>query len=78
IYTWTKMKSRGAAAFQAAAAAVFSMPRLLGADFIFYGSLGNAPWVYPAVAAIDGLTAYAGRFTGVSVIAENHPLYKVF
>ena len=72
------MKARGAAAFQAAAAAVFSMPRLLGADFILYGSLRNAPWVYPALAAIDGLTAYAGRFTGVSVTTEDHPLYNVF
>jgi tetrahydromethanopterin S-methyltransferase subunit H len=78
IYTWAKMKARGTSAFQAAASAVFSMPRLHGADFILYGSLHNAPWVYPAVATIDGLIAYSGRFTGVQVKTEEHPLYKIF
>jgi len=78
VYTWTKMKTRGRPAFEAAAGAMFSMTRLMGADFILYGSLQNAPWVYPAVATADGLIASAGRFTGVSVKSENHPLYKVF
>jgi len=78
IYTWEKMKTRGKTAFQAAASSVFSIPRLMGADFLFYGSLQNAPWVYPAVATIDGLIAYGGRFTGIRVATKEHPLYKVF
>ena len=78
VYNWKTMKARGMPAFQAAASAVFSMPRLMGADFIFYGSLQNAPWVYQAIATIDGLIAYGGRFSGVSVKAREHPLYKVF
>jgi tetrahydromethanopterin S-methyltransferase subunit H len=78
IYTWTNIKARGTSAFYAASSAVFSMPKLLGADFILYGSLHNAPWVYPAVATIDGLIAYSGRFTGVQVKTGEHPLYKVF
>lgn len=78
IYTWTKMKARGTPAFQAAAASILAMPRLLGADFIFYGPIQNAPWVYPAVATLDGLIAYGGRFTGIPVATKEHPLYKVF
>ncbi len=78
IYTWKKMKARGTPAFQAAAAAVLAVPRMMGADFLLYGSLQNAPWVYPAVATIDGLLAYAGRFTGVSVKTREHPINKVF
>ena len=35
-------------------------------------------WVYPAAGAIDGLLAYGGRFTGVSVRAKEHPIHKVF
>ena len=50
----------------------------MGADFLLYGSLQNAPWVYPAAGAIDGLIAYGGRFTGVSVRAKEHPINKVF
>jgi tetrahydromethanopterin S-methyltransferase subunit H len=78
VSTWKKMKARGTPAFQAACAAVFSLPRLMGADFLLYGSLQNAPWVYPAAGAIDGLLAYGGRFTGVSVRAKEHPINKVF
>lgn len=78
IYTWQRMKDRGTSAFRAAAAAVLAMPRLMGADFLLYGSVADAPWVYPAVAAVDGLLAYGGRFTGVAVAASDHPLYRVF
>jgi len=78
IYTWKNMKARGTPAFQAGASAVLSMPVLLGADFILYGSLNNAPWVYPAVATTDGLIAYGNRFTGVQVQSTEHPLYKIF
>jgi tetrahydromethanopterin S-methyltransferase subunit H len=78
IYTWTKMKTQGEPTFQAAASAVFSMPRIMGADFLLYGSLQNASWAYAAAATMDGLIAYGGRFTGVSVMTKEHPLYKVF
>lgn len=78
IYTWKKMQAQGTPAFQAAASVVFAMPQLLGADFILYGSLQNAPWVYPAVATIDGLIAYAGRMGGLWPVTKEHPLYKVF
>jgi len=48
------------------------------ADFILYGSLRNASWVFPTIATIDGLLAYSGRFTGISVKTKEHPLYKMF
>jgi len=78
IYTWKKMKVQSTPVFQAAASVVFAMPRLLGADFVLYGSLQNAPWVYPAVATMDGLIAYAGRMDGLWPVTQEHPLYKVF
>ena len=78
IYKWSNMKAKGTQAFQSASAALMSMPRMMGADFLFYGSIQNAPWVYPALATIDGLLAYNGRFTGISVKSKEHPLYKVF
>ena len=78
IYTWEKMKAQGSPAFQAAASSVFAMSQLLGADFILYGSLQNAPWVYPAVATMDGLIAYAARISGRWPVTQEHPLYKVF
>jgi len=78
IYTWHKMKALGSPAFQAAASAVLAIAQSQGADFLFYGSLQNASWVYPAVAAVDGLIAYMGRLGGVVPMTRDHPLYKVF
>jgi tetrahydromethanopterin S-methyltransferase subunit H len=54
------------------------MPLMMGADFMFYGSIQNANWTYAAAATTDGLIAYGGRFTGVSVMTKEHPLYKIF
>ncbi len=78
IYTWNKMKDCGSPTFQAAASAVLALTVSQGADFIFYGSLQNAAWVYPAVAAVDGLIAYRGRLGGGQPTNREHPLYKVF
>ena len=78
LYTWERMKKLGKSAFRAAAAAVFSMTRLLGADFCLYGPIKNASWVYPAVATIDGLLAYGGRLNGLKPLKKNHPLFNLF
>ena len=78
LYDWQKMKARGKSIFQAAAASIISMTRLMGADFCLYGPIENASWVYPAVATIDALIAYAGRFSGIQPASKNHPLYKIF
>jgi tetrahydromethanopterin S-methyltransferase subunit H len=78
IHRWEKMKAKGTPAFQAAVSAVLATTQSQGADFLLYGSLKNAPWVYPAVAAADGMIAYGGRFRGVRPATEEHPLYKIF
>jgi tetrahydromethanopterin S-methyltransferase subunit H len=78
IYTWKKMRDKGTPLFQAVASSVFATTKSLGADFIFYGSVHGAPWVYPAVATMDALLAYGGRFTGVQPATKEHPLYKIF
>jgi len=78
LFQWEKMRRRGESSFQAAAASVFSFVRAHGADFIFYGPMRFAPWVYPACAAFDGLAAYGGRFTGIRAQTEDHPVRKIF
>ena len=77
MYAWEKMKARGAPAFQTAASATLALAKSQGADFLFYGSLQNAPWVYSAVATMDALIAYGGRFSGLRVATQEHPLYRV-
>jgi tetrahydromethanopterin S-methyltransferase subunit H len=48
-----------------------------GADFILFGPIEEAEYVFPAVAAVDGMRGYAARTRGVRVEKE-HPLYKIF
>ncbi len=78
LFVWEKKRKQGPAAFQAAASAVLGMTQQFGADFVLYGPMRFAPWVYPACAATDAMTAYAGRFSGVRPATKNHPLYKIF
>jgi len=78
LLQWEKMRGQGESAFQAAAAAVFTATRLMGADFLLYGPMRFAPWAYPACAATDALLAYGGRLHGVRPASREHPLYKIF
>ena len=78
LYTWHKMKAQGTPAFEAAASSVLAFTKAQGADFIFYGSMQNASWVYPAVATMDALVAYGGRLGGIRPASLEHPLYKIF
>jgi tetrahydromethanopterin S-methyltransferase subunit H len=78
LFLWKKKRNQGTEAFQAAASAILAMTQLHGADFILYGPMRFAPWVYPACAAIDAMVAYLGRFTGVRPATKQHPLYKIF
>ena len=78
LFTWEKLRSQGQPAFEAAAAATFTLTQTQGADFVHYGPIRNAPWVYQAVATTDAMTAYAGRITGVRPASDAHPLYRIF
>jgi tetrahydromethanopterin S-methyltransferase subunit H len=81
LYTWRQGTGRDwdDNAYKAVAASIMSTLVNNGADFIFYGSLALAPWLYPAVAVADALIAYAGRFTGNRPKGEvsEHPLRKM-
>ena len=78
LFTWEKLQAQGEPAFAAAAAAAFALTQTQGADFVHYGPIRNAPWVYQAVATVDAMTAYAGRITGVRPATDAHPLYRIF
>ena len=76
IYLWEKLRKRGTPAFEATAALVYGLPLCWGGDFILYGPTRNAPWAYPACAAVDAMLAYGAMDLGVRVGRE-HPLYKI-
>lgn len=78
LYLWKKMKDKGTPYFEVAGASVFTFPVAFGADFILYGPIANAPWVYQAVATTDGIMAYCNKITGTKLGTPNHPLMKIF
>ena len=78
VYLWKKMKSKGAPTFESVASTVFSYPVINGADFLLYGPIANAGWVYPAIATSDAMMGYAKKAQGIRVRDKSHPLYKVF
>lgn len=78
LFMWEKVRQHGTTAFQAAAISVYALAQAHGADFIFYGPMRFAPWVYPACAAMDAMLAYEGRFSGIRPATNNHPLFKIF
>ena len=78
LYTWLKRKKMAPPQLQACGTAVFALPVYFGANFLLYGPLQNADWVYPAIAAADAMIAYAGKMTGTKPLSKEHPLYKIF
>jgi tetrahydromethanopterin S-methyltransferase subunit H len=77
IYSWEKIKSTDTPLSQVAAP-ILAMTQSQGADFILYGPIKSASWVYPTVATMDALVAYGGRLNGVRPVTKEHPLYKIF
>jgi len=73
-----KAAGAGSPAFEAAAAATLALTQCQGADFVHYGPIRNAPWVFSAVATVDAMIAYGGRFSGIKPASDHHPLYRIF
>ena len=77
LFTWEKLRAQGQPAFEAAAAATFTFLQASGANFLYYGPIRNAPWVYTAVATADAMIAYEARMSGVKPASDKHPLYRI-
>ena len=77
LYSWKRQSGIDDEAFRAAAASTLTQPVVLGADYIFYGPVSTARWVYPAVAAVDAMVAYTGRLSGIKPKTDTHPLFKI-
>ncbi len=76
---WKKPKEWGADIFKACETASQAVPLALGADFLLYGIIESAPWLFPACAAVDAMVATAARVEfGLKTLTTDHPLYKLF
>jgi len=57
--------------------AIVTAIQLAGANFIIYGPIRYAPYVFPACAAVESLISYGLKFEGIKIKSDIHPL-KVF
>lgn len=78
MYIWLRKRKMTSPSFEACGANVLALPIMMGANFIIYGPIKNAAWVYPACATINAMIAYHARTLGIVPKTKNHPLYKIF
>jgi tetrahydromethanopterin S-methyltransferase subunit H len=55
------------------------VPMVMGADFLLYGIIEAAPWIFPTCAAVDAMIASTAQVEyGLETQTKEHPLYKLF
>jgi tetrahydromethanopterin S-methyltransferase subunit H len=55
------------------------VPMVMGADFLLYGVIEAAPWIFPTCAAVDAMIASTAQVEyGLKTLTEEHSLYKLF
>ncbi len=76
---WKKPRELGLDIHKAVESAAEVVPLVMGCDFLLYGLIESAPWIFPACAAVDAMiTANARAELGIKPLTENTPLYKLF
>ncbi len=76
IYMWSK--GREFKAIKNSIISTCAMIHTLGADFILYGSIGNASLLFPAIAIVESCIAYNNRREFKIRPSDNHPITKIF
>lgn len=79
-YEWkrSKMDSALKRGFESCDASANVALQLMGANFLIFGPLKAARYVYPACAIADAMIAYQARKHGIKPLTKSHPIYKVF
>ena len=77
IDTWRGLKTKmGKEARKPCMASATVMAVAVGADFVLYGPIGAARYIFPAVAMVDAAQAFVLREEGIAVGRE-HPLFRI-
>jgi tetrahydromethanopterin S-methyltransferase subunit H len=79
VLEWKRVSELGENAKKICAAAAVTAMVQAGANWVLYGPIHNSEVVFPPVAMIDSIIAYANsRAHTASIQTKNHPLYKIF
>ena len=80
LFSWQKSneeKLLTQSAIISSAVAAYNSIVYQGADWILYGPMRCAEWVFPAIGVANSLIAYGALQYGVRPLSNNHPLYKI-
>ncbi len=76
--TWLRDRARTSSEqFKAVDAAVNAYLIANGCNFLFFGPVEGARWIFPAVAVADALNLYGAKHLGVVPYNEKHPISRV-
>ncbi len=76
VSSWAKNKKFSSEIKSALLGSSISASQIVGADFIIYGSIRKAPYVFPVCAMMDIMITYVARMYGIRPLTKNHPIYK--
>jgi tetrahydromethanopterin S-methyltransferase subunit H len=77
VATWKGLKTKmGLQAVKPCTAVANSLTVAAGADFILYGPVEDAPYVFPAVAMVDAAFAQLLLEKGI-IPSSSHPIFKI-
>ncbi len=77
IGRWRKVDEYGLDIGKCRRATAAVVTQMAGADFIIYGSLAKAPYIFPICAMVDVMLGYAARMAGIPILTREHPIYKI-
>jgi tetrahydromethanopterin S-methyltransferase subunit H len=79
VQRWRKMRKLDEKLFSIASSVADVLPIFMGANFVIYGPIENAPTAYFHCALADAYVAYTVRQEfGTRLLTNNHPLFKIF
>lgn len=79
IDRWHERKKLEKTKYLISSAVAFTTTITMGADFLLYGPLSNAPQFFPTVGLADAYVAYSMmQEYGIKPAVKNHPLRKIF
>jgi len=76
-WEWLKHHERKEIVFSTLDTSIDNLSVMLGADFIYYGPIDNAPLTFPNMAMVDKLIAEGALDYFGEEIDESHPYYSV-
>lgn len=77
MYTWRKIREKPKDVFRACNSSVNTYLRAYGADFLIYGPVEAAEYIFPSIAIVDAFLGYSLKHKNIT-INSRHPLNKVF